>query len=125
MKKFKDDGRPLERFPCNTFDQAPDDVPVIVYRRAEGGRSHTVNRCVVWMRNKKINPSGAWYDSGNKVFVGKRIKSLPLAQAWCAEHYGVTEWQRNGDGQWLPEHVPLLPLRRQIEKQRAKTIGVV
>jgi len=40
----------------------------------------------------KTDPKAAWYDHGQKVFIGKRSESLPQALAWASETYGIREW---------------------------------
>ena len=73
---------------------------------------------------KKLDPDAHFLHNGQKHFARWQVKCigtwreeeaavLVLAQAWCKEQFGITEWERNRMGDYVP--APLnskFPLRK-------------
>jgi hypothetical protein len=55
-------------------------------------RSVRPNMTKVYSPTFKTNPKAHWSDYFCKVFIGNRAESMPEAQAWASEQYGITEW---------------------------------
>lgn len=108
--KLKDDGRDITGFPINTWDQVRFGIPIVSYHRETNPRSMNINHSTVWMRQSKLH----------KEFPGKRAISLPAALAWASEKFNVRAWMKNGMGDYLPADAAVLPLREQVEQQRAR-----
>lgn len=66
------------------------DVAIMYHTRQPRGAG--APQSVVYSPSHKTNPQSAWYDYGQKAFVGNRADSMPLAIAWASKVYGVKEW---------------------------------
>lgn len=40
----------------------------------------------------QTDPKSHWMDYGRKFFGGPRAQSMPAAEAWASEKYGIAEW---------------------------------
>jgi hypothetical protein len=90
---------------------------VYISYHAASGRSVIPNRAVVVRVGYKTCPNAAWYDYGNKTFVGNRSASVPLAQEWASKRYGINMWRKNGVGDWVDAAAVLPPLLCEIERK--------
>ena len=79
----------------------------ICYHPTESGRACSPAKAVVLSPHFKTDPESAWYNYGNKAFVGNRKLSVPAAKAWAAKHYGITEWAADPTDRsnLIPAHV--------------------
>ncbi len=85
----------------NNHDFAENDQPVITYI-SDVGRGGRGRGWEVWMRNRRIDAKGAWYDNGAMTFRGaSKAEQFELAKAWATERYGVKEWARTPFGSWM------------------------
>lgn len=55
-------------------------------------RSAEPCKSLVFSPTHKTDPGAHWTDHGCKVFIGMLAESMPKAEAWASETYGVTEW---------------------------------
>ncbi|MDI3258383.1 MAG: hypothetical protein QJR02_01480 [Sinobacteraceae bacterium] len=65
---------------------------VVVDYSAGEPRASIVRGSSVWSPHFKTESNSAWYQRGNKAFIGKRADSFPQALKWAEEQYGITDW---------------------------------
>ena len=71
----------------------------------------------------KTDPNAAWYDNGNKtfmVFTMTKHQALEAAQAWAAERYHITAWERSPWGSYHPAGT----IAYAVMKKTAEKAGV-
>ena len=105
--------------PCNSHEQVGHGGIYIIYHPAVS-RSVMPNKAAVIRVGFKTNPKGAWYDHGNKSFIGKMRESVPLAKAWAEERYGIKQWKRNGMGDWIDADAGFSLLRCEVERKKKR-----
>jgi hypothetical protein len=80
----------------NTWDVlmkfAPPELRVAVQYKKGNGRAVSNPRSQVWKPGVVTDPTAAWYDHGNKTFLGVMDQSLPAAIAWASGKYGIKDW---------------------------------
>src|SRR5438105_15497156 len=107
----------------NTYDQLKAAVAQQVLPRGKAigiawqgsGDSHSLSgmKWEVFSPFFKTYPTSPWYDHGCATFMSfneegkdwreKKAKALTRAFAWAKKHYGITEWERNGSGDYVPK----------------------
>lgn len=106
MSKFADKLRALNIYNnhdiLKRFGKHGHDVYVDYDKAESRGRcSHST----VYSPSHKTDPQSAWYDYGNKSFVGNRKESLPKAMEWASDKYGIAEWAVSPFGGRIPQYV--------------------
>jgi len=85
------------------FGEAGRDV-YLSYTRNDA-RSVLANRTHVVRPGFKTDPQAHWADYGCKAFIGNKKESIPLAEAWASERYGITGWTTSPFGGRVPMEV--------------------
>lgn len=77
-------------------------------------RDVSVPKWSVWSPFFQTDPNAPWYDYGHKTFsLGvngdshkqRKDTALSNATAWAAEQYGVTQWAKNRQGDYVPKEI--------------------
>lgn len=121
MSKFTDSLRGIDIY--NPWSFAEHGQPFISYHAQTNRRSCLLSKWVVSRRGFKTDPSGPWYDHGDKSFVACRADKedrLNEAKAWASERYGIKEWAKTPFGSWMDaDYVKrrVSELKQQLKQQ--------
>jgi len=59
----------------------------------------------IYSPSHKTDPNADWYNYNKKMFPGNKKESMPLAEKWASEKYGVQEWVPSPFGGRIPKLV--------------------
>lgn len=113
----------------NTYNQI-DEGDVFIAYQPEGPLVN--GRCwYVVGKGFKTDPDSPWYAHGHKSFPlkgdGRGWRGDPAldeAKAWAGEHYGITNWRKNGLGDYIDADKEYPDLEMDVENARKTKEGM-